>query len=447
MIYKSIGWRLLVRIFLLFGLISLVTYLLFIQQYTHLIWALPAVAFQVYLLYRFLLKPYTEFNQFTEAVQYRDFSLNFQSVRGTPETIALYQGFNTINSSFRTIRREQEEQYLYLQKILELVDTGILSFEVEEGNVVWMNEALKRYLQIPYLKNIHALERRDAVLHQNILDLQPGASKIINIVHPDQEAIKILLIGTLFQTEGQTFKLLAFQNVNQTIEETEAKAWQKLLSVMTHEIMNSVAPIASLASTLKKRLDEIEHQADPAENIHEDLKLGIDTIKKRSEGLLKFAQTYRNLNKITTLNLKTFPAREIFEHIQNLMQPTLDSKNIELEIVLKEPGIALDADTNLLEQVLINLIINAIDAVKEQPEPRITLSASVQNQKPVLKVIDNGIGIPEELLEQVFVPFFSTRKNGSGIGLSLCKQIMMLHQGNIQVQSVEGKGSIFSLYF
>jgi two-component system, NtrC family, nitrogen regulation sensor histidine kinase NtrY len=447
MIYKSIGWRLLVRIFLLFGLISLVTYLLFIKQYTHLIWALPAVAFQVYLLYRFLLKPYTEFNQFTEAVQYRDFSLNFQSVRGTPETIALYQGFNTINSSFRTIRREQEEQYLYLQKILELVDTGILSFEVEEGNVVWMNEALKRYLQIPYLKNIHALERRDAVLHQNILDLQPGASKIITIIHPDQEAIKILLLGTLFQTEGQTFKLLAFQNVNQTIEETEAKAWQKLLSVMTHEIMNSVAPIASLANTLKKRLDEIEHQADLVKNIHEDLKLGIDTIKKRSEGLLKFAQTYRNLNKITTLNLKSFPAREIFEHIQNLMQPTLDSKNIELEIVLKEPGIALDADTNLLEQVLINLIINAIEAVKEQPEPRITLSASMQNQKPVLKVIDNGIGIPEELQEQVFVPFFSTRKNGSGIGLSLCKQIMMLHQGNIQVQSVEGKGSIFSLYF
>jgi signal transduction histidine kinase len=446
MIYKSIGWRLLVRIFLLFGLISLVTYLLFIQQYTHLIWALPAVAFQVYLLYRFLLKPYTEFTQFTEAVQYRDFSLNFQSVRGTPETIALYQGFNTINSSFRTIRREQEEQYLYLQKILELVDTGILSFEVEEGNVVWMNEALKRYLQIPYLKNVHALERRDPLLHQNILDLQPGASKIINIVHPDQEAIKILLVGTLFQTEGQTFKLLAFQNVNQTIEETEAKAWQKLLSVMTHEIMNSVAPIASLANTLKKRLDD-EHQTDPVENIHEDLKLGIDTIKKRSEGLLKFAQTYRNLNKITTLNLKTFPAREIFEHIQNLMQPTLDSKNIELEIVLKEPGIALDADTNLLEQVLINLIINAIEAVKEQPEPRITLSASMQNQKPVLKVIDNGNGIPEDLLEQVFVPFFSTRKNGSGIGLSLCKQIMMLHQGNIQVQSVEGKGSIFSLYF
>jgi signal transduction histidine kinase len=129
------------------------------------------------------------------------------------------------------------------------------------------------------------------------------------------------------------------------------------------------------------------------------------------------------------------------------MQPTLDSKNIELEIVLKESGITLDADTNLLEQVLINLIINAIEAVKEQPEPRITLSASMQNQKPVLKVIDNGIGIPEELQEQVFVPFFSTRKNGSGIGLSLCKQIMMLHQGNIQVQSVEGKGSIFSLYF
>jgi C4-dicarboxylate-specific signal transduction histidine kinase len=129
------------------------------------------------------------------------------------------------------------------------------------------------------------------------------------------------------------------------------------------------------------------------------------------------------------------------------MQPTLDSKQIGLEIVLKESGITLHADTNLLEQVLINLIINAIEAVKDKDDPRIILSAALQHQKPVLKVSDNGVGIAEELLEQVFVPFFSTRKNGSGIGLSLCKQIMMLHQGNIQVQSVEGKGSIFSLYF
>jgi signal transduction histidine kinase len=447
MIYKSIGWRLLVRIFLLFGLMSIILYLVFIKQYAHLIWAVPAVVFQVYVLYRFLLKPYTEFNQFTEAVQYRDFSLNFQSVRGTPESKALYQGFNTINSSFRAIRREQEEQYLYLQKILELVDTGILSYEADEGEVVWMNEALKRFLHIPFLKNIHALERRDAALYQNILDLQPGSTKIVNIFHPDQETIKILLVGTLFYTEGRPYKLLAFQNVNQTIEETEAKAWQKLLSVMTHEIMNSVAPIASLADTLKKRLDEVVEQTESADSLYEDLKLGVDTIKKRSEGLLRFAQTYRNLNKINTLHLKTFPVREIFEHIQNLMQPTLDSKQIGLEIVLKESGITLHADTNLLEQVLINLIINAIEAVKDKDDPRIILSAALQHQKPVLKVSDNGVGIAEELLEQVFVPFFSTRKNGSGIGLSLCKQIMMLHQGNIQVQSVEGKGSIFSLYF
>ena len=180
----------------------------------------------------------------------------------------------------------------------------------------------------------------------------------------------------------------------------------------------------------------------------DDLEVGIETIKRRSEGLLKFAETYRNLNKITAPNLRKMYVRDLFENLNQLMAPTLEQKNIELEIILKDPDLMLEADTNLVEQVLINLVVNAIEAVKDKKTPRIILSAYLAaNFRTVIKVADNGTGMPEEVVEKIFIPFFSTKKSGSGIGLSLCKQIMMLHRGNIQVQSVEGEGTAFLLQF
>jgi signal transduction histidine kinase len=216
---------------------------------------------------------------------------------------------------------------------------------------------------------------------------------------------------------------------------------------MTHEIMNSVAPISSLAETLKRQLDKSKSETQAQrQNSFEDLVLGVETIQRRSEGLLKFAQTYRNLNKISRPNLRTIYVRDLFENLNQLMHPTLEQKGIELDIMLKDPELQLEVDSNLMEQVLINLLVNAMEAVKDKPEPRITLSASIQaKNKTVLKISDNGTGIPEELLDKIFIPFFSTKKSGSGIGLSLCKQIMMLHKGNIQVHSVEGEGTAFML--
>ena len=218
---------------------------------------------------------------------------------------------------------------------------------------------------------------------------------------------------------------------------------------MTHEIMNSVAPISSLAETLKRQLDKSrEETAAERQNSFEDLVLGVETIQRRSEGLLKFAQTYRNLNKITTLNLRKVYVRDLFENLNKLMQPTLEQNGIELEIILKDPELIVQVDPNLVEQVLINLLVNAMEAVKDRPEPRITLfAATLANTRIMLKISDNGTGIPEELMDKIFIPFFSTKKSGSGIGLSLCKQIMMLHKGNIQVHSVDGEGTAFVLTF
>jgi two-component system, NtrC family, nitrogen regulation sensor histidine kinase NtrY len=447
MTFNRFEGRILLRVLLLFIVLTAAAWLLVNRWYVYLAFLVPLLIYQVIELIRFQRKIQEELSQFVEAVHYRDFSRYFDEKHAPSELQPLRKGFNEINTTFKIISKEKETQYQYLQKILELVDTGILSYDLESGEIVWMNESLKKMLQLPYLKTIHSLARRDKDLHTEIAALQPGESKIAT-AHLEKEVFKILLSATAFQTEGKRYKLIAFQNVNDALDETESKAWQKLLSVMTHEIMNSVAPISSLAETLKNRLHISASNLNGDNNTFEDLEVGIETIKRRSEGLLKFAETYRNLNKITTLNLQKVYLRELFGNIHQLMQPTFEQKNIELEIILRDPELALQADQNLMEQVLINLVVNAIEAVKEKPSPKIILTAGqTLNKKIVLKVIDNGSGIPEELLDKIFIPFFSTKKQGSGIGLSLCKQIVMLHRGTLQVQSALGQGTVFSMQF
>jgi two-component system, NtrC family, nitrogen regulation sensor histidine kinase NtrY len=447
MIFKRYQERILIRVLFMFLTLSLASFLLVKGWYLYLTLLSVLIIGQLMDFYNFHRKAQQEVEQFVESIHYRDFSRYFEVKEAPVELKGLRQGFNEINSTFKLISREKETQYHYVQKILELVNTGILSYENKSGEIGWMNESFKNMLGVPYLKTIYSLERRDATLYQEILSIRPGENKIVSMTK-DNNTFKTLIAATAFQTDGRIYKLIAFQDVNEALDETEAKAWQKLLSVMTHEIMNSVAPISSLAETMLHRLQASASMLEGQPGALEDLELGIGTIRRRSEGLLKFAETYRNLNKITTLSLKKVYARDLFENLHHLMQPTLEQKNIEIEIILKDPDLSLEADTNLIEQVLINLVVNAVEAVKDRPEPRITLSAhSSVGNRAIIKVSDNGMGMSPEVIDNIFIPFFSTKKNGSGIGLSLCKQILLLHKGNIQVQSIEGGGSAFSLHF
>lgn len=437
--------RIILRTALLFITLSVASFLLVKQSYLFLALLAPVLFYQLIEFFKLQKKTQDELNQFVEAVHYRDFSRYFDVKHASADIQPLRKGFNEINTTFKVISKEKETQYQYLQKILELVDTGIFSYDIESGEVVWMNETLKKMLEVPYLKNVQSLSRRDKILFEEVSGLKPGETRIVNI-HLEKTTFKALLSATAFQTDQKKYKLIAFQNVNEALDETESKAWQKLLNVMTHEIMNSVAPISSLAETLKNRLQLASAQIQ--DDAVEDLELGIDTIKRRSEGLLKFAETYRNLNKITTLHLKKIYVRELFANLHQLMQPTFEQKKTELEIILRNPDLQMQADVNLLEQVFINLIVNALEAVKEKESPKIILSADqTLDKKIILKVADNGQGMPEEVMEKIFIPFFSTKKSGSGIGLSLCKQIIMLHKGTIQVQSVEGQGTVFVMQF
>ncbi|QJD98192.1 HAMP domain-containing histidine kinase [Mucilaginibacter robiniae] len=446
MTFKTYDWRFYVNLILLFGAMIAAAWLLVSRQYLYLSIVVVIGLNLLVNILQHLKRVQQELDQFVEAVRFRDFSRHY-AVKSAPVALqTLRRGFNELNTTYKTISRERETQYQYLQKVLELVGTGILSYEQDTGLVSWINDAFKNILNIPYLKNIHSLESRDPNLYHEINKLRPGDNKVLTI-HPQLQTIKILITASLLRSDNKLYKLVAFQNISDAMDESESNAWQKLLNVMTHEIMNSVAPISSLADTLKNRLQKPEVMKGLITLELEDLELGVDTIKRRSEGLLKFTESYRNINKITQLDLTKVPVYELFENLNTLMLPTLEKKNIELDIILRDLSLTIEIDLNLLEQVLINLLVNAIEAVKDQPEPLITLSAEIQGSKTLLKVSDNGTGMPPEIQEKIFIPFFSTRKTGSGIGLSLCKQIMLLHKGNIQVHSAPERGTVFTLTF
>ena len=434
-----------IRVILLLASITAAAFCIVSNRYTLLIFVGLMIVLQILNFIQFINKTNTELSQFIEAVQYRDFSLQFTEKNAPVSVRQLRRAFNQINATFKQLSSEREEQYQYLQKILELVDTGILSYD-QEGNVGWINEAFKRMMNIPYLRNISSLEKRDIAVYQVITGLENGNSQLVKINHK-----QVLLAKTTFLNENIETNLIAFQNVNEAIEDTEAQAYQKLLRVMTHEIMNSVAPIASLAETMERavaRRKEEKLKSGENDDEFDDISLGISTIRKRSENLLKFADTYRQLAKISMTSFSKFYIRDLFEGVEILLENQIEQQNIEFDVIIKDFELTIEGDMVLIEQVLINLIINAIDAVQHQSSPKITISVFQNNQQQVIiEVQDNGLGMSDELMDKIFVPFFTSKPNGSGIGLSLSKQIMALHKGTITVNSIERQGTAFRLAF
>ena len=416
------------------------------ESYFYMVLCLLTAATFIWLPYRYQRKQQTELDEFVEAVRYRDFTRSYPTTKKTYETRKRHAAFNELNAAFRTISVERETSSHHLQRILELVSTGILAYDANDGSVTWMNEAFRQTFNIPLVKNIEWLKDRVPDMYAELIDMKIGEGKVINVV-VGMSSIKALVSYSSFQTEDKVYKLFAFQNVSDTLNETESTAWRRLLSVMTHEIMNSVTPISSLAGTLNSTLERIK-DIPPAEQLEhfDDIQLGIDTIKRRSDGLLGFAQSYRSLNRTIELNLTQTTVDDLFDNIYRLMYPGLQQKGIELKTKVKDSLPPVTIDRELMAQVLINLITNAADAVREKHDAKIVLNADVTpNGKISMAVIDNGSGIEPEVLDKIFIPFFTTKKKGSGIGLSLCRQIVQQHKGSIEVHSEANVGTAFNI--
>ncbi|WP_045472550.1 sensor histidine kinase [Winogradskyella sp. PG-2] len=445
--FSAYIFRLFFRILLIVSTILGLVYTIYVDNTANTVIISMGLIYLLINTYGFIKRRFVAMDDFFEAVKYRDFSRWFPEDRGPKDIRFLYTGFNEINRTIKEINSQNEAQYVYLQKILEMVDIGIIAYNLESGDVLWSNDSFGEILDVPSFKNIRFVENRKTELYNTVFETYHREPNSISIALQN-ESIKILISDTIFQVDEDAFKLIVIQDIDNTLNKNESESWKKLLSVMTHEIMNSITPISSLADTLQKNIQVAIEQPEESHLELEDLNSGIKTIKNRSEGLLKFAKTYRSLSKVTNLNLQRVKVSELFNNIQRLMEPSIKAKNIDIEFKISGPKLELDIDTHLIEQVLINLLLNAVDACKNQDNAEIKILASQNpNRDIVIKVFDNGSGIPQDIVENIFVPFFTSKATGSGIGLSLCKQIMLLHKGRIIVKSIEGEGSVFSLVF
>lgn len=378
---------------------------------------------------------------FSEAVRYRDFTRRFVVKHRHTAEGKLFAAFNEINEVYKQISIDKEIQHQYLNKVINMLDSAIIFYQADTGRVIWINEAFKHLFHTPHLGNIRGLMKRHPALYEKTIEMKVGRQQM-ETASSSVGNIKLLMHSSEFETREGRFRIVVYQNINEAIDETETKAWHKLLRVLTHEIMNSIAPISSLADTLHERLER-----DPGEEDIDDLKVGIYTIKRRSEGLLQFAKSYRLINKVDQPSFSEIQLKVLFENMYQLLEPTLLQKQIDLDIILKDTRLVLRADVNLVEQALINLLLNAIEAVRESPAPYISMAGVRRDGNVLIKVQDNGRGMSPDIQEQIFTPFFTTKKAGSGVGLTLSKQIMLLHKGNLFVESSEGKGSTFILQF
>lgn len=402
------------------------------------------IVVEVAALFRTVDRSNRDLTRFFEAVRFGDFTQSFALGSAGRSDRELRKAMTEVMAAFEKARLEKEEQALYLQTIVRHVAIGLLVFR-PDGRVDLMNNAAKRLMGVSQLKNVKALDATSPGLAASLLGLKPRERALVRIKRPDEE-LQLALHASEFKLRAQPFTLVSIQDIRSELEEKEIEAWQKIIRVLTHEIMNSMTPISSLAATAQDLLAKSGPRGD--QDPWSDIELALRTIAKRSQGLVHFVEGYRSLTRIPKPDLKFFPARELFARVGQLLQWPVAESGARFASSVRPDSLELLADQELLEQVLINLLLNASDAVRGREGALVELAAYIdERSRPVIQVRDNGVGIPEENLDKVFVPFFSTKEGGSGIGLSLSRQVMQLHNGTISVSSKPGLGSVFTLRF
>ena len=447
MAYKHFRIGIFLRIVALCGTLALFLYLLQQTEFYATAAVAGIVAFAlIFNLILYVEKTNRDLSRFLAAVRYGDFSQTFSaSGRGTAFD-DLRQSFADVMNELRKTRTQSEEQYQYLQTVVQHIGIGLVAF-TQNGDVGLVNAAAKRLFQVNHLNTIHSLESVSPSLVDNLLRLKSGEKKLLR-VELGNEPVQLSIYATEFRLREQHYTLVSIQNIRSELEEKEMEAWQKLIRVLTHEIMNSITPISSLASTAHEMLQRDDTSSAVSADTLDDVRDAVQTIEKRSEGLLHFVDAYRNLTRIPRPNFKIFRVATMFAQAELLLRVQVQNKSILFSASVEPESLELTADPELIEQVLINLLLNAIHAVQEQPEPQVRLQARLDARgKVVVEVWDNGPGITEEAQDKIFIPFYTTKENGSGIGLSLSKEIMRLHRGNIRVHAKPGSGTSFLLSF
>ncbi|MBL7865140.1 MAG: histidine kinase [Cyclobacteriaceae bacterium] len=398
-------------------------------------------------LYSFTSQTNRKLTRFLESVKYSDFISGFTADNKLGASFKdLNLEFNEVLEAFRKARSEKEEHWQYLNTVVQQVRTGILSFD-PDGNVQLINANARRYMGVMSIKNIDELKDKNPALLQAIHEVSAGKSTLFK----SNQDFLLTIQATELRIRGNTMKLLTLQNIQSELQQQEIEAWQNLTRVLRHEIMNSITPISSLTSTLREILDHDMTRKNTHYELKdegaEDLREGLSTIENRSKGLIKFIDAYREYTSLPQPKLKGVLVKDFLDRISQLMRPEIKKTSVEFSYQCESDYLAVQVDEEMIEQVLINLIKNSLEALTDTIDGKITVRAYFNGTSTAIDVSDNGPGIIKEAMNKVFVPFFTTKKTGSGIGLSLSRQIMQMHNGNLTVTSTPGVQTTFTMKF
>ena len=408
---------------------------------------LGIIIIQVSELIRFVTYTNREISKILMAIRYSDFSISFKGKKTGKSFQELQDAFVEIIDAFKKVSVEKEAQFKFLKVIVDNIKVGVIAVK-EDYSIELMNKSAQKFLGIAtpnYWKQFKQLQGQFA---QQIESMDDNEKRLVELNLKGEKHQISVQINRL-KILNYRYTIVTFQDIKSEIEQKEIEAWHKLIRILTHEIMNSVTPVTSLTETMimlleeggqPKKLDELD------EETMEDLRFSLKTIQKRSTGLLHFVEDYRKLTRIKTLELEEVDILDLVKGTVTLLRKEFENSGVKLSIDESVKGL-IPMDQKLIEQVLINLLTNARHATTSDPNGQVSIALIKESDQKILQVIDNGEGINDEKKDQIFIPFFSTKEEGSGIGLSLSKHIMKKHRGDLTVSSQEGEGATFKLIF
>ena len=386
---------------------------------------------------------------FFDSVRNEDSSLSFPVDSRNKMLRELNKSMNNVNQQIKNLKIENRSQEQYFQILLEHIPTGIISYN-EKGFIIHSNSSAKRLLSVDVLTHLQQIEHIDQKLYQTIKSIKPSERRLVALGTLQGE-IQLSLKATSFRTNDAVLLILSIEDIKNELEEKELESWMKLIRVLTHEIMNSITPITSLSESLSGIYCKNGHPVPPGEITEKTITTtlqGLNVIREQGRGLKSFVESYRKLTRIPEPERELFRVSDLISRMEVLYNSLDNSKKAELKVSVKDRDLEIFGDQNLISQVLINLVKNAMEANEDNPDGKIMIVADVDsNLHPQICVIDNGPGIAQESLDKIFIPFFTTRQKGSGIGLSISKQIMRVHGGNLKVRSVPGRETVFCMSF
>ncbi|WP_320018029.1 ATP-binding protein [Labilibaculum manganireducens] len=452
MIYPKLTIVIIVRVFaLLVNCIFLALAWVYYNDVLVIANLLIILSIQIYFFIRKLNAVNQDLENFFKAIRNNDTSIKFQNRRSNLGYNQLFTQFDLINKSIQNIKIENENRNQYFKVLVEHVGVGLVSFN-EKGKVFLFNGAAKEIFNKTNLFHIQHLDRIQEGISGLILNLEPSEQKLISL-YRNYEMIQLSVKATKLKMSGQNLTLVSFQNIKNELDDKELDSWQKLIRILTHEIMNSISPVSSSLSTLIDfyRDDDtnelISNNEVDAEMISDTVS-GLEIIDERIKGLLDFVHRFRDIAIIPKPNIQRIDILERIVKISNLFSEKFKSSDIKFDLICREKKVVLNVDPVLLDQVIINLLTNSIQAFQGIEDRRIILRIGRNEEdRSFIEVEDNGCGIEKDLQEEIFVPFFTTKENGSGVGLSLSRQLMRLHGGTISFKSMPNKQTLFRLQF